>query len=51
VRNEDVPLAACPLREEKTGNNRWYDVYVPLADEIYDQYLVELHSEEFEEEL
>jgi hypothetical protein len=36
---------------DKTGNNRWYDVYVPVADKIYDQYLTELHSEELEEEL
>ncbi len=27
---------------DKTGNNRWYEEYVPRADEIYDQHLGEL---------
>ena len=27
---------------DKTGNDRWYDEYVPLADAIYDQHLREL---------
>ncbi|MDR3325374.1 MAG: type II toxin-antitoxin system RelE/ParE family toxin [Spirochaetaceae bacterium] len=36
---------------DKTGNDRWYDVCVPLADKIYDQYLVELRSGKPEEEL
>jgi hypothetical protein len=35
---------------DKTGNDRWYDVYVPLADKIYDQYLEELEDEKPEEE-
>jgi len=26
---------------DKTGNNRWYDVYVPLADKLYAEYLRE----------
>lgn len=26
---------------DKTGNNRWYEVYVPIADRIYDEYLLE----------
>src|SRR5579863_3875186 len=30
---------------DKTGNNRWYEEYVPRADEIYDQHLRELENE------
>ncbi len=30
---------------DKTGNNRWYEEYVPLADAIYDQHLKELETE------
>jgi hypothetical protein len=29
---------------DKTGNNRWYEVHVPLADAIYDRYLEELEA-------
>lgn len=31
---------------DKTGNDRWYETYVPLADRIYDQHLRELKKEE-----
>ncbi|HEY6393505.1 MAG TPA: type II toxin-antitoxin system RelE/ParE family toxin [Bryobacteraceae bacterium] len=27
---------------DKTGNNRWYEKYVPVADAIYDRHLREL---------
>jgi hypothetical protein len=30
---------------DKTGNNRWYEEYIPQADNIYDQHLKELESE------
>ena len=30
---------------DKTGNNRWYEEYVPQGDEIYDQHLQELEDE------
>jgi hypothetical protein len=29
---------------DKTGNDRWYAEYVPLADSIYDQHLRELEN-------
>jgi len=35
---------------DKTGDDRWYDIYVPLADTVYDRYLEELGSEKLEEE-
>jgi hypothetical protein len=31
---------------DKTGNNRWYEEYVPLADAIYDRHLRELGNEQ-----
>jgi hypothetical protein len=31
---------------DKTGNNRWYEEYVPLADAIYDRHLRDLESEQ-----
>jgi len=31
---------------DKTGNNRWYEQYVPLADAIYDRHLRELEDEQ-----
>jgi hypothetical protein len=30
---------------DKTGQNRWYDRYVPLADRIYDEHLKTLAEE------
>ncbi len=31
---------------DKTGNNRWYEEFVPRADAIYDQHLRELEQGE-----
>lgn len=30
---------------DKTGDDRWYEVYVPKADELYDVHLNELRKE------
>ena len=30
---------------DKTGNDRWYDEYVPTADKLYDEHLVQLRKE------
>lgn len=30
---------------DKTGNNRFYEEYVPVADQLYDTYLEELKKE------
>jgi len=30
---------------DKTGNDRWYEQFVPVADRIYEQYLDELRKE------
>lgn len=33
------------LGGDKTGNNRWYKINVPIADRLYAQYLEELEQE------
>ncbi len=46
-------LYACnPLRTailliggDKTGNSRWYEIFVPIADRLYDQHISELEQE------
>jgi len=30
---------------DKTGNDRWYEVYVPKADQLYDGHLEQLRKE------
>jgi hypothetical protein len=30
---------------DKTGNDRWYEVHIPLADRLYDEHLKELEEE------
>ena len=30
---------------DKTGNDRFYEEYVPVADDLYDKYLAELQQE------
>ena len=30
---------------DKTGNDRWYDVYVPVADRLYNEHLLALDAE------
>ena len=29
----------------KTGNDRWYEQFVPVADRLYDEHLIELRNE------
>lgn len=31
---------------DKTGNNRWYQEYVPVADRLYDEHLASLRKEQ-----
>lgn len=33
------------LGGDKTGNDRWYEMHVPIADALYDELLVELKKE------
>jgi len=30
---------------DKTGDNRWYEVYVPIADRLYNEHLGQLKKE------
>ena len=30
---------------DKTGDGRWYDVHIPIADRLYDEHLEELKNE------
>jgi hypothetical protein len=30
----------------KTGNDRWYEKYVPIADDLYDEHLREIEGED-----
>jgi hypothetical protein len=30
---------------DKTGDDRWYDVYVPIADQLYEEHLEQLRKE------
>jgi hypothetical protein len=30
---------------DKTGNDRWYEKHVPIADGIYDEHIAELKKE------
>ena len=30
---------------DKTGNARWYEIYVPIADRLYDEHLEQLRVE------
>ncbi len=35
----------CSWAGDKTGNSRWYDENVPIADDRYDDYLREMEKE------
>ena len=39
-------VAILLIGADKTGDDRWYDAYIPLADKIYDQHLSELKAEQ-----
>lgn len=38
-------IAILLIGGEKTGVRRWYDRFVPLADDLYDQHLREIEDE------
>jgi len=38
-------MAILLLGGDKTGNKRWYEIYVPQADRLYDQHIAELKKE------
>lgn len=38
-------IAILLIGGEKTGDNRWYDTHVPIADRLYDEHLEQLQRE------
>jgi hypothetical protein len=38
-------MAILLIGGDKTGDDRWYDVHVPIADRLYDEHLVRLKRE------
>lgn len=38
-------MAILLIGGDKTGNDRWYDQFVPIADKLYDEHLVILEEE------
>jgi hypothetical protein len=38
-------VAILLIGDDKTGNNRWYEEFVPLADRIYAEHLKEIAKE------
>jgi hypothetical protein len=38
-------MAILLMGGDKTGDDRWYDVHVPIADRLYDEHLVQLKRE------
>jgi hypothetical protein len=42
---DPLRTASLPLGGDKTGDDRWYGKYVPVADRLYDQHLDELTKE------
>jgi len=39
-------VALLLLGGDKTGDDRWYEKNVPLADRLYDNYLAEIEEED-----
>lgn len=38
-------MAILLIGADKTGDDRFYDVYIPIADRLYDDYLDEIRRE------
>lgn len=41
-------IAILLIGGDKTGNDRFYDIYIPIADRLYDEYLEERRQEGFD---
>jgi hypothetical protein len=39
-------IALLLIGGDKTGDDRWYDVFVPIADRLYDEHIEQLRKEE-----
>ena len=40
-----VAVSFCSSEGDKTGNDRWYDTHIPIADQLYDEHLTQLRME------
>ncbi|WP_273660212.1 type II toxin-antitoxin system RelE/ParE family toxin, partial [Pseudomonas aeruginosa] len=38
--------AILPIGGDKTGDDRWYELNVPIADRLYDEHLHQLREED-----
>lgn len=38
-------MAILLIGGDKTGDSRWYEVHVPIADRLYDEHLDQLRRE------
>jgi len=38
-------MAILLIGDDKTGDDRWYDRYVPIADHINDEHLIAIKKE------
>lgn len=38
-------VAILLIAGDKTGDKRWYDIHIPIADELYDEHLIALQEE------
>ena len=38
-------MAILLIGGDKTGDDRWYEVHVPIADQLYDEHLEQLRRE------
>jgi len=43
---DPIRVALLLLGGDKTGDDRWYEKNVPLADQLYDNYLAEVQEED-----
>jgi hypothetical protein len=42
---DPVRTAILLIGGDKTGHDRWYEIYVPIADRLYDTYVRQLRDE------
>jgi hypothetical protein len=42
---DPLRIALLLIGGDKTGDDRWYDVYVPKADRLYDEHIAGLKAE------
>jgi hypothetical protein len=46
LRIQPAPLCNPSIGGEKTGDDRWYEKFVPIADRLFERHLLEIEREE-----